>query len=288
MVGFDLETTAPEPEDARIVSAALVLIGPAEEGKHRDVERRSWLVNPGVEIPEGAIEVHGITNERARAEGGPLAPVLAAIVEAFAHASVKGWPVVIHNARYDLTVADREIRRLGSPLIADLLSKLLVVDPIAIDKHLWRYRSKAEGSRRLADCCRVWNVPLAGVEHDATFDAIAACRLVWRLMTSGKVIRRTRDQEERREFIELTQEWEHVKRDLGLLHAWQQRIVRADSERLEAWFRAGDPRKGVPPMPNRVCPREWPIVPVGTDWGDPTPAPMPSLPSPGDYLSEYG
>ena len=28
----------------------------------------------------------------------------------------------------------------------------------------------------------------------------------------------------------------------------------------------------MPPMPNRVCPRAWPVVPIGTDWGDDAPA----------------
>lgn len=265
MVGFDLETTAAEPEDARIVSAAVVLIGPRVEGLERTVEKFTWLVNPGVEIPQEAIDVHGITNERARADGDAPELVLPQIVYALTDARDNGWPIVMHNARYDFTVADRELRRRGYVANgADVLPELLVVDPIVIERHLDRYRPKRVASHSLEDCCRIWNVPLEGVTHDAAFDAIAACRLAWRLAVNGKVKRRTRNPDERREFIELSQDWESVRGDLGRLQSWQRQIAAAEAERLEAYFRAGDPSKDVPAQPDRVCPREWPIIPWRT------------------------
>lgn len=275
LIGFDLETSAAEPTEARIVSAALVRIGPKPEveGQDRDVERWSVIVNPGVEIPQEAIDVHGITNEQAREEGVEPWVALTRIIEGLAAAVRERIPLIIQNARYDLTVADRELRRLGWDAIAARLAELLVIDPLVIDKHLDRYRPKRVASHSLEDCCRVWRVPLEGVTHDATFDAIAACRLAWRLGKNGKVIRRTRDDAERREFIELSQEWERVRGDLEALHAWQARIAWDEAARLEAYFRAGDPRKDVPPQPDRVCAREWPIVPVEGRASSPAPRP---------------
>jgi DNA polymerase-3 subunit epsilon len=264
LAAFDLETTAADPEEARIVSAALVKIGPAIEGQYRDVERHTWLVNPGVEIPQEAIDVHGITNEQAR-EGAPAPAALQEIGVALLNAGMI-VPVVIQNARYDLTVLDRELRRHFADALEALraLTMLKVIDPLVIDKHLDRYRPKRVASHSLEDCCKVWNVPLEGVAHDAAFDAIAAVRLAWRLGRSGRVIRRTRDDAERREFIELAQEWERVRGDLGALHVWQERIAGAEAERLQEYFRRGDPRKDVPPQPDRVCPREWPIIPLSS------------------------
>src|ERR1043165_3222838 len=73
LVGFDLETTGTDPFEDRIVTAAIV--GPGRM-------RRTWLVNPGVPIPPGASAVHGVTDERAQAEGRPSVEVLPEIVAA--------------------------------------------------------------------------------------------------------------------------------------------------------------------------------------------------------------
>jgi DNA polymerase III epsilon subunit-like protein len=64
MAAFDLETTAAIPEEARIVTAALALVR-----RREPTETTTWLADPGIEIPEEAAEVHGITTERAQAEG---------------------------------------------------------------------------------------------------------------------------------------------------------------------------------------------------------------------------
>lgn len=60
-VGFDTETTGVDVTTDRIVTAALVFREPGQEDKVM-----SWIINPGIEIPQGSIDVHGITNERAR------------------------------------------------------------------------------------------------------------------------------------------------------------------------------------------------------------------------------
>ena len=52
------------------------------DGSGACVERWDWLADPGVEIPLQASAVHGITTERARAEGRPAAEVVAEIVAA--------------------------------------------------------------------------------------------------------------------------------------------------------------------------------------------------------------
>ena len=69
---FDLETTGPNPMTARIVTASLILLGPdGTELRHGE-----WLADPGVEIPEEAAAVHGITTEHAREHGAPLKQVV--------------------------------------------------------------------------------------------------------------------------------------------------------------------------------------------------------------------
>jgi DNA polymerase-3 subunit epsilon len=262
LAAFDLETTASDPEEARIVSAALVAIGPSrlEQGEKRTVEEHAWLVNPHVEIPQEAIDVHGITNERARQQGVELAEAIAQLVVAFERMLNRGMPLVVFNARYDLTVADRELRRLGSPAIAEILTRLRVIDPMVIDRDLQKYR---KGSRKLIATCEHYGAELP-TAHDATFDALAAARLAWVLGKRGRVVRRCRGEDERREYIELTQEWERVRGDLDALHEWQRKAARVQAIELEEFFHAGAPWKDVPPQPDRVVPREWPIIPLSS------------------------
>jgi DNA polymerase-3 subunit epsilon len=167
MVPADTETTSADPEDARIVTACVAVVGGGQP-----TESRSWLVNPGVDIPEAATAVHGITTEHAREHGEGPAAALKAIVAALYSAWADGIPVVIFNAAFDLTVIDREIRRHGGPGI-DITGP--VIDPFVLDRAVDKYR---KGRRTLTACCEHYGVKLDAA-HDAAADAIAAARVAW-------------------------------------------------------------------------------------------------------------
>jgi DNA polymerase-3 subunit epsilon len=168
MTAFDLETTGKEPDDARIVTGTLVHIAPGT-----DPVVKTWLADPGVEIPAEASAIHGITTAVAQEFGRPAREVVDEIRLSLADAWFTG-PVVIYNASYDLTVVTAECARhhrtpfeVAGP----------VIDPYIIDKYLDRYR---KGSRTLATTCEHYGVKLNGA-HDATEDALAAARLAWKL-----------------------------------------------------------------------------------------------------------
>ncbi len=55
---FDLETTGINVSIDRIVEISVLKIYP-----NGNKESRTWLVNPGIKIPQEAINVHGISNE---------------------------------------------------------------------------------------------------------------------------------------------------------------------------------------------------------------------------------
>lgn len=170
LIGFDVETTSRDPTDARIVTYALVYEDPG--GRER-VEHR--VVDPGVDIPEETVAVHGVTTERARDEGCDPAEALDVILDAFDFTGTPGErrPLVAFNAAYDLTVVWHELYRHGLQRYAPVMTKLAVIDPLVIDRQVWRYR---KGKRRLGDCCDVYGVTLDDW-HDAAADAIAAVRL---------------------------------------------------------------------------------------------------------------
>jgi DNA polymerase-3 subunit epsilon len=163
---FDLETTGVDTSTARIVTAHVGLLD--ETGAV--VERKDWIVNPGVPIPEGAAAVHGITDERAQRFGRPPGEVVAEILAAIRSLFGRGFPLVVYNAPYDLTLlaAEAERHRLWP-----LEVTAPVVDPFVLDKQLDRYR---KGKRTLTAASEVYGVPLTDA-HDAGADAIAAGRL---------------------------------------------------------------------------------------------------------------
>jgi DNA polymerase-3 subunit epsilon len=171
LIGFDLETTGTDPREARIVTGAVIEVRAGEA-----MGRREWLADPGVPIPEDAVAVHGISNERATAEGSPAGQVADAIAGVLTAHWKKGVPVVAYNAAFDLTLLSAELRRHGLPSLRDRLGGAdpsPVIDPYTIDRSVDRYR---RGKRNLEAVCAEYGVVLDSA-HDATADALAAARL---------------------------------------------------------------------------------------------------------------
>jgi DNA polymerase-3 subunit epsilon len=175
LVAFDLETTGTDIERDRIVTAALVRLEP--DG--RVGEERTWLLDPGISIPEQASAIHGISTARARAHGVAAAPAVEEITEAVAGVFRSGIPLVVMNARYDLSLLDRECRRYGiEPLSARLgVEPAPVIDPLVLDKHADQYR---KGRRTLQALCAHYGVELEDA-HNARADAVAAARAARRM-----------------------------------------------------------------------------------------------------------
>lgn len=163
---FDTETTGIAPDTTRIVSAHVSILN-----AHGDVEQpQNWLIDCGIDIPEQATAVHGITTERMRAEGTPAAESILEIVTTLSRLLDSGIPVVAYNASYDFTILDREAQRYN---LEALMSPKPIVDPLIIDKHVDKFR---KGKRTLEATAAHYGVDLTGA-HDASVDAIAAGRV---------------------------------------------------------------------------------------------------------------
>lgn len=172
MSPFDIESTAPDPEVARIVTATVMTI----VGSTPRV--RSWLTDvDGEEIPAEATAVHGITTEHARAHGVPLARAVQEIRDALVSALYDGIPLVIYNAPYDLTLLDRECRRFDIEPLGAARVPLRVIDPLVIDRATDPYR---KGSRKLIDVARHHGITLTEDEaHTSAGDCLATARVAW-------------------------------------------------------------------------------------------------------------
>ena len=171
LIGFDLETTGTDPREARIVTGSVIEVRAGEP-----MGRREWLADPGVEIPADAVAVHGISNERAAAEGRPADQVAEAIAGVLVSYWQTGVPVVAYNAAFDLTLLSAELRRYGLPSLSDRLGGAHpgpVIDPYTIDRRVDRYR---RGKRNLEAVCAEYGIALDAA-HTASADALAAACL---------------------------------------------------------------------------------------------------------------
>ena len=171
LIGFDLETTGVDPENDRIVTATVIADIPGYE-----LEISNWTVDPGIEIPESASNVHGVTTEHARAHG--VRPAVAAwdIWDTIAERWKPDVPLVIYNASFDLTMLDRELARHG---FGGLEIRGPVLCPLTIDRAVDRYR---RGKRTLTDLCKHYGVELVNA-HTSEAD-VAATLMILRIIAA--------------------------------------------------------------------------------------------------------
>jgi DNA polymerase-3 subunit epsilon len=233
LCGFDLETTGVDVETDRIVTACVAELNGDEPGAV------NWLADPGVPIPDGAASVHGITTEKARADGRPAAQVVEEVIAELAAQVTGGTPLVIMNAPYDLTLLDREARRYGLKPLTDLVgSGLRVIDPKVLDKEV----SHRRGGRTLTDLCRHYKVQLDGA-HSADADAVGACRVA---RVIGSRYRRL------------------GRMSMAELHAAQVEWARKQAESLAAYFRR---TPGKEEWADGVR-TDWPLIPAPRTSGE--------------------
>ncbi len=162
---FDLETTGRDPHTARIVTASVV----RTDAGGAVTDEWEWLADPGVEIPEEAAAVHGVSTERARAEGRPAAEVVGEIAGLLDALFAAGTPVLVFNASYDFTVLAHEGRRHG----VEVPRPFPVLDPYVLNKQVHRYR---RGKRTLGALCEEYGVELTAA-HTSAADSLATERL---------------------------------------------------------------------------------------------------------------
>lgn len=230
LVLFDLETTGVDPHRDRIVTAAIIEVATGGEKRCHD-----WLLDPGIDIPEGAAEIHGITTTRAREDGMAAAGAIFEIGQTLQGITALGVPVVGHNVSYDLTMLWCELMRHGGKDLAKLVHRAWVIDTLVLDKWADPYR---KGSRRLVDVARHYGVDLAEQDaHGAEADALAAGRIAWMLANR----------------------WPNLAdMPLGQLHAAQ---VAWKREQADSFGRYLVKRGKVDDVA-----REWPLVPPPAGW----------------------
>jgi DNA polymerase III alpha subunit (gram-positive type) len=140
-MAIDTETTGVNVETDRIVTAAVVDIRPGEKPR-----TRTWILNPGVEIPAGATAIHGITTEQARTDGIHPSVALDEISLEVETALASGMPIVAMNAacRVLFRIAKQYPRSIGTADLNELHDK-------QVEWHAERQRDFAAYRERIGE-----------------------------------------------------------------------------------------------------------------------------------------
>lgn len=174
LVSIDTETTGRDPNVDRIVEIACVIY---EGGAI--VERRSWLVNPGMPIPQEAFDVHGISDDEV-GDKPPFAAIVPELIEA-----LSGAIPVAYNAEFDRDFLLAELARASfvAPALPPAARKGIEwIDPLVWARELHH----DERSKSLGDVCERLGIALEKA-HRAVHDAEAALQVFDRFRGDTRV-----------------------------------------------------------------------------------------------------
>ncbi|MEK8082180.1 DNA polymerase III subunit epsilon [Pseudomonas sp. XK-1] len=171
-VVLDTETTGmPVGDGHRIIEIGCVeLIGRRLTGRHYHV-----YLQPDREIDEGAIAVHGITNEFVQDK-----PRFREIADEFFE-FIKGAQLIIHNAAFDVGFINNEFALIKQDERADISEHCSILDTLLMA------RERHPGQRNNLDAlCKRYGVDNSGRDlHGALLDAEILAD-VYLTMTGGQ------------------------------------------------------------------------------------------------------
>ncbi|QGW19887.1 DNA polymerase III subunit epsilon [Stutzerimonas degradans] len=171
-VVLDTETTGmPVTDGHRIIEIGCVeVIGRRLTGRHYHV-----YLQPDREVDEGAIAVHGITNEFLADK-----PRFRDVADEFFE-FIRDAQLVIHNAAFDIGFINNEFALLGQQERAEITDHCSVLDTLLMA------RERHPGQRNSLDAlCKRYGVDNSGRDlHGALLDAEILAD-VWLTMTGGQ------------------------------------------------------------------------------------------------------
>lgn len=263
LAALDFESSDKDPETARIVTCALILVGGG-----LDTDTRTWLINPGIPMEKEAIAVHGITDEYAAEHGQDAAAGVAEIAKTVAEVVAGGVPLVGHNiGGYDLNLLDRECRRHLDDSLEGICREPLtrVIDTMVIDKQVAPYRrrvSPTQGPYQMRTTAETYGLDWdEDAAHGAEYDALQSARAAYRM---GAIAHRPH--RDRPVWVHQlrTQRFDSIAGvSVEDLHQMQMEWYRRDAASFQAYLR--DPKKsGEKHDPNAVIDGRWPLRPAET------------------------
>lgn len=231
LCGFDSETTGVDVydvENTKIVSFSMILKDPL----YTEPRIKEWLLNPEIEIPSGASDVHGITTEHAREFGMNYVQGIREIMEFFHWTVGEGIPLVAYNGAFDLTLLKNQAEYVGVESPEGFWDSVFMLDPLVMDRAVDQYR---KGKRTLSIVASLHGYSLEDA-HEATADVLATLHVAEALVPkylkhherNGRPINTKSD-------MMMAQKFNYMQ----------------SARSLEAYFRRTDP--------NKTLNKSWPI-----------------------------
>ena len=167
---LDTETTGLDFRSGdRVIEIGCVEL----RGRQLTGQRFHAYLNPGREVPQGAIEIHGLTNEFL-ADKPKFAEIVADFIE-----FIRGAELVIHNAAFDLGFLNNELGLLQMENIDQLCSD--VIDTLRMAREM-----RPGKKNNLNALCVEFGVDNSGrQQHGALLDAELLAE-VYLAMTRGQ------------------------------------------------------------------------------------------------------
>lgn len=262
MAAFDFEASDKDPQTARAVQCALILVG---GGLNTDMS--AWTINPGIAQEPGAIAVHGLTDEYLAEHGQDPEQAVGAIAKTVAEVVAAGIPLVGHNIGFDLTLLNAECgRHLGDSLEGICRQPLTrVLDTMVLDKHAAPYRrrvSETQGPYQMRTTAETYGLTWdEEAAHGAAYDALQSARAAYRM----GVIAHTRP-EDRPDWVQRLRNrrgpYDRFNDlafvDVEELHRRQVVWAREDAASYQAWLRNPE-KSGEKHNPDAVIDGTWPL-----------------------------
>ena len=158
LIALDTETTGLDAANGdRIIEIGCVSL----DGRivtHKPEDALQLYVNPERDVPDEAVEIHGITNEFLADK-----PTFVEVADRFLD-FVRGSTLVIHNAAFDTGFLDMELGRIGRGKLSDYCK---IVDTVKLAKQLLPGRAVS-----LDSLCRYYEIDNSSrTFHGALLDA---------------------------------------------------------------------------------------------------------------------
>ena len=167
LVTWDVESTGVDTDNDRIITCFMR----AKDGD-KVVFERNWIIDPGVEVPEGASEIHGMTTEWVRENGrkdiaGAISEISDFLHSYSVHPDGPNYVIAGYNSSFDLAILNAESKRHldGSELVLD---EARFIDPIIFSRRFDKYR---KGGHKLVDIARAHGFEVdESKAHEASYD----------------------------------------------------------------------------------------------------------------------
>lgn len=212
-VTLDCESTGVDTDNDRIITFFMR----ARDGD-RTLYENNWIIDPGVEIPDEAAEVHGMTTEWVREHGRNDVAKAVDEIHCLLYESVnEGYVVCGYNHAFDLAILDAEVRRHHAEEVLSFPDDARFIDPAIFSRVLDKYK---KGGHQLITVAKRNGIEIEEDRlHAADYDVEVTEKLVRIMLNRAwRELPDVRKDLTPDEFITKLQTWQADEKEKWALH----------------------------------------------------------------------